>query len=180
MKAILAAREVGQQVLIGKAKPLPLYCFAVPIKDQSLVGILTQCSTLVNVSNFVVSKRIGLTSIAFLVDDKDRLVAHGDVKNLTAKLQDFSTHPAIVDESRDTLKILDFEGEKRVFVVAPVGLDWKLVVQQNHSEAYADYNRLKRNSWYLIIAVLVLVLFITGLSHDYCYLSLAGLTLTGK
>ena len=86
---------MGQQVLIGKAKPVPLHCFAVPIKNPELVGILTQCSTLTDISDFVVGQRIGLTGIAFLVDEKNRLIAHGNVEDLTAKLQDFSDHPVI-------------------------------------------------------------------------------------
>ena len=163
VKQILAGWEVGQQVLIGKAKPVPLQCFAVPIKNPALVGILTQCSTLTDISDFVVNQRIGLTGIAFLVDDKNRLIAHGDVQNLTAKLQDFSRHPALKTASDDQIRVVEVDGKERVFVVSDVGLGWKLVVQQDYDEAYADYLELKTLSQYIIGVAIVLVLMLSVL-----------------
>jgi methyl-accepting chemotaxis protein len=163
VKEILSGKNIGQQVLIGKAKPIPLQCFAVPIKNPALVGILTQCSTLTDISDFVVNQRIGLTGIAFLVDDQNRLIAHGDVQDLTAKLQDFSSHPALNTSADQKIKVLDVEGKKRVFVVSNVGLNWKLVVQQDYDEAYADYLELKKLSQYIIIIALVLILLISML-----------------
>ncbi len=160
VKQILAGDQVGQQVLIGKAKPVPLQCFAVPIKDPELVGILTQCSTLTDISDFVVNQRIGLTGIAFLVDDKNRLIAHGNVQDLTAKLQDFSNHPAL-SSANNQVRVVDVDGKKRVFVVKDVGLNWKLVVQQDYEEAYSDYLELKELSQYIIIVAIVLVLLIS-------------------
>jgi methyl-accepting chemotaxis protein len=147
VKEILSGKNIGQQVLIGKAKP----------------GILTQCSTLTDISDFVVNQRIGLTGIAFLVDDQNRLIAHGDVQDLTAKLQDFSSHPALNTSADQKIKVLDVEGKKRVFVVSNVGLNWKLVVQQDYDEAYADYLELKKLSQYIIIIALVLILLISML-----------------
>ncbi len=162
VKQILSGDAVGQQVLIGKAKPIPLQCFAVPIKDTVLVGILTQCSTLTDISDFVVNQRIGLTGIAFLVDEKNRLIAHGNVEDLTAKLQDFGTHPALLGGgSSEQIRVLDVEGKKRVFVLSEVGLGWKLVVQQDYDEAYADYLQLKKLSQYIIIAAIILVILIS-------------------
>ncbi len=159
VKQILAGSRVGQQVLIGKAKPIPLQCFAVPIKNPGTVGILTQCSTLTDISDFVVNQRIGLTGLAFLVDDKNRLIAHGNVQDLTAKLQDFSDHPALQSSVTNTdVRTIDVDGKPRVFTVSDVGLNWKLVVQQDYDEAYADYLELKQVSLYLMIGVLVLVI----------------------
>lgn len=162
VKQILAGDNTGQQVLIGKAKPIPLQCFSVPIKNPELVGILTQCSTLTDISDFVVNQRIGLTGLAFLVDDKNRLIAHGNVQDLTAKLQDFSNHPALASPvSNSDVRTIEVDGEKRVFVVSEVGLNWKLVVQQDYEEAYSDYLELKELSQYIIIAAVVLVLLIS-------------------
>jgi methyl-accepting chemotaxis protein len=161
VKQILAGEEVGQQVLIGKAKPIPLQCFAVPIKNPKIVGILTQCSSLTDISDFVVSQRIGLTGIAFLVDDKNRLIAHGNVQALTAKLQDFSGHPALQETTVNKIRVVEADGKDRVFVVSDVGLNWKLVFQQDYDEAYADYLELRQSSKYIIIFAIVLVLIIS-------------------
>jgi methyl-accepting chemotaxis protein len=161
VKQILAGDKVGQQVLIGKAKPIPLQCFAVPIKNPGIVGILTQCSSLTDISDFVVNQRIGLTGIAFLVDDKKRLIAHGDVQGLTAKLQDFSSHPALKTTTENKIRVVEVDGKDRVFVVSDVGLNWKLVVQQDYDEAYANYLDLKQSSQYIMIVSVILVLLIS-------------------
>lgn len=180
VKQILAGWDVGQQVLIGKAKPVPLQCFAVPIKNPTLVGILTQCSTLTDISDFVVGERIGLTGIAFLVDDKNRLIAHGDVQNLTAKLQDFSDHPALKTASDDQIRVVEVDGKDRVFVVSEVGLGWKLVVQQDYEEAYSDYLELKKLSQYIMGIAVVLVLILSILMSINLALPIKRLTSTAN
>ena len=61
----------------------------------------------------------------------------------------------------ETIRKETVGGKERVFVTRSVGLGWKLVVQQDYEEAYADYLQLKQNSWYLIIGAIVLVLIIS-------------------
>lgn len=180
VQQILAGKDIGQQVLIGKAKPIPLQCFAVPITDQVLVGILTQCSTLTDISDFVVNQRIGLTGIAFLVDEKDRLIAHGNVQDLTAELQDFGDHPALAENALGKVRVLEHEGKKRVFVVSDVGLGWKLVVQQDYDEAYSDYLQLKELSQYIIIAAVILVMIISILMSFNLASPIKKLTMTAN
>lgn len=163
VKQILSGKDIGQQVLIGKAKPIPLQCFAVPIKNPDLVGLLTQCSILTDIAKIVIDQRIGSTGIAFLVDGEDRLIAHGNVKELTAKLQDFSGHPALREAADQSVNIIEVDGVERVFVVSHVGLDWKLVVQQDYTEAYSDYLEIKQLFQYIIMATIVLILIVAFL-----------------
>ncbi len=145
IQQVIAGAPVGQQVLIGTAKPIPLYCFALPINNPDLVGVLTQCAGLKHITDFVISQRIGETGLAFLVDNKNRLVAHGNVRDLTAKLQDFSRHPALNNVNGKTLRVVDVEGKKYIFVVKAVGLNWKVVVQQDDHEAYSYNIELQKN-----------------------------------
>ena len=75
---------MGQQVLIGKLAPVPLHCFAIPINKskvgEQIVGIITQCSTLLSISDYIKSSSFSQLGYNFLVDNKKRLIATGDNK----------------------------------------------------------------------------------------------------
>lgn len=157
---VMDGQKIGQQVLIGKLQPVPLHCFAIPIEKQvdDTVGIITQCSSLVAISEYVTSTRIGYTGYAFLVDSKQRLIAHGEKKSeLFANLQSFEDHPALQLPEKK-VSILEHEGAKRVFVTLSVGPGWTLVVQQDYHEAYRNYLESKDNALILAAVTIVMVL----------------------
>ena len=162
VKQVQAGSDVGQQIFIGKAKPIPLQCFAFPIKNPQLVGILTQCSLLEDIALAVTQQRAGETGVAFLVDDKNRLMAHGNARDFTAKLQDFSEHPALQTLTEtNVVHVIAAEGKDRVVVVSDVGMGWKLIVQQDYDEVYSHYVSLKKGWQYTVAAVLFLIVSIT-------------------
>ncbi len=164
-KQVIAGKEIGQQVLIGKLKPVPLHCFAIPIKRDALqmVGVITQCSTLVSISEYITSSKVGQTGFAFLVDDKSRLIAHGEGGGkLVGNLQDFSTHPAL--SLRDgEVATLAYQGKDRVFVTRKVGPGWRLIVQEDYNEAYGNYLAAKRNAIILAVITVVITLLLAFL-----------------
>jgi hypothetical protein len=99
-KQILSGQKMGQQVLIGKLAPVPLHCLAVPINKskvgEQMVGIITRCSTLLSISDYIKSSSFSQSGYTFLVDNKKRLIATGDnTFELAQNLQDFSSHPAL-------------------------------------------------------------------------------------
>jgi hypothetical protein len=99
-KQILSGQKMGQQVLIGKLAPVPLHCLAVPINKskvgEQIVGIITRCSTLLSISDYIKSSSFSQSGYTFLVDNKKRLIATGDnTFELAQNLQDFSSHPAL-------------------------------------------------------------------------------------
>lgn len=177
VKQVQSGQEIGQQIFIGKAKPIPLQCFAFPIKNPQLVGILTQCSLLENIALVVNQQRTGATGIAFLVDEKNRLMAHGNARDFTAKLQDFSEHPALQEAMEpDVVHVIAAEGKDRVVVVNDVGMGWKLVVQQDYDEAYSDYLSLYVWWQYTVVAVLSLVVLLIIFLRAHIVLPLRKIT----
>jgi hypothetical protein len=126
-KQVISGQKMGQQVLIGKLAPVPLHCFAIPINKNKIgneaVGIITQCSTLFSISNYIKSSSFDNTGYAFLVDNKQRLIAIGDNPlELGTNLQDFSGHPALVLDDGD-VQVLSFDGQDFVFAKKSVGPD---------------------------------------------------------
>lgn len=162
-KQVMSGEEIGQQVLIGKVKPVPLHCFAIPIENTVKVGVMTQCSTLIAISDYISAGKVGLTGYAFLVDDKQRLIAHGETSGkLVGKLQDFSEHPA-TKLPENQVSIINHEGKDRVFITRSVGPGWLLVVQQDYEEAYTSYLSAKSNAVILAVVTVVLTLLLSFL-----------------
>lgn len=166
-KQVVSGQKMGQQVLIGKLAPVPLHCFAIPINKnkvgKEMTGILTQCSTLLSISNYIKSSSFGQSGYAFLVDNKERLIATGDNQfKLAQNLQDFSSHPALRLNDGD-LQVLTFEGQDRVFVKKTVGPDWTLVIQQDYEEAYASYLGSKFNTSIFAISTILITIILSFL-----------------
>lgn len=181
VKQVQSGSDVGQQIFIGKAKPIPLQCFAFPINNPQLVGILTQCSLLEDIALAVTQQRAGTTGIAFLVDDHNRLMAHGNARDFTAKLQDFSEHPALQEAMKpDVVHVIAAEGKDRVVVVRDVGMGWRLVVQQDYNEAYSHYLSFKKGWQYTVGAVLFLVVAITVFLRAHLVVPLRNITVSAE
>lgn len=161
-RQILSGQKMGQQVLIGKLAPVPLHCFAIPINKNKvgyeMVGIITQCSTLLSISDYIKSSSFGQSGYAFLVDNKKRLIATGDNQfKLAQNLQDFSSHPALRLKDGEE-QVLSFEGRDRVFVKKTVGPEWTLVIQQDYEEAYTSYLSSKFNASIFVISTILITL----------------------
>jgi len=157
---VINGEAIGQSVVMGKIFPTPLHCLSVPIKQViSLVGVLNICSKLIDISNHVTSTKIGKTGFAFLVDDKNKLIAHGSGnRKLIDDLEDFSNHPAI--RNKDSNEIIEYEefGRKIIAYSRNIGLGWTLVVQQDYDEAYSSTIEAKRNAIILLAVTIILTL----------------------
>lgn len=164
VKQVLAGQEIGQQVLIGKVQPEPLHCFAIPIKDseKSLAGILTQCSTLHTISQYIANLKIGKSGYAILVDNTNRLIAHGvNRRNLIGRLQDFSSHPALNGLSDDKVTTQFYESKKQAMITKTIAHGWRVIVQQDFDEAYAPYFRAKFNTIVIIILTICVTVILS-------------------
>lgn len=157
-------KTLGQQVLIGKVKPIPLHCFALPIESdglqKELAGVITQCSSLVSISNFVSETRAGKTGFAILLDNKNRLISHGrDQEKMHEKLEDFSQHVALT-LADDKVAILESDGKQRAIYKKTVGPDWTLILQQDYDEAYSRYFSARKLANNLAITSLIATLLL--------------------
>jgi methyl-accepting chemotaxis protein len=164
VKQVLAGQEIGQQVLIGKVKPVPLHCFALPIEQQvnQLAGIITQCATLETISEYIANFKIGDSGYAILVDNKNRLIATGGDRNrVVGQLQDFSSHPALELSSDGEVSILSYEGNKQAMLTKSLNYGWRLIVQQDFAEAYSGYNTAQKNSFIISIPTMCFTLAVS-------------------
>jgi methyl-accepting chemotaxis protein len=165
-KEVMSGRELGQQVLMGKTSGKPALILAKPILSEARknLGVLAIAMTLEDLSATITKTRIGETGFAILVDDKNRLIAHGQGVVAT-ELQDMSNHPIL----KSTIKIdqnsfsFDDQGKKIVAYRLKTKFGWQLIVQQDLTEAYSSAERAKTHAVTLFAITLVSVLAIAYL-----------------
>ena len=165
-KDVMAGGEMGQQVLMGKTSGKPAFILSKPIgqNGDKPAGVIAIAMTLEELSATITRTRIGKTGFAILVDEQNRLIAHGkgEIEN---KLQDMGGHPLVaagVKPDPDNFTF-DYEGKKIVAYTAATKLGWKLIVQQDANEAYSAAQKARTNAFILLCATLAIVLVVATL-----------------
>jgi len=165
-KQVLGGKPVGQKVLLGKTSNKPAFILAKPIKGEGAknLGVIAIAMTLEDLSKTITKTRIGKTGYAILLDDSNRLIAHGQGE-VSSELQDFSSHPVLSQRNRFDHDSFVFEdnGKKIVAFSKKTGQGWTLIVQQDYQEAYAAADRAQRNALLLLMVTLVTVIVIAYL-----------------
>ncbi len=165
-KQVLGGRPFGQQLLIGKTSGKPAVTLSAPIKGDGLksLGVLAVAMTLEDLSKTVTKIKIGKTGFAILVDEKNRLIAHGRGE-ISSELQDFGAHPALSQKNRIDGNSFTFNenGMKIVAFTQKTKQGWTLIVQQDYKEAYAAAEISQRNALILLVITLVTVVMIAYL-----------------
>lgn len=142
--------------------------FAVPIRNQKdeVDGVLLAKVNL-KFLNFVVSQTdVGKSGYAYVVDERNRLIAKRGSSRDAFKLEDVSNLPFIKDRSmlqaRSLTVYKGLNGVEVLGAIAPVrSVSWSVVVELPTSEAYLPiYNMI----WTMIIslAVIIIVVVILG------------------
>ncbi|MBU1567897.1 MAG: cache and HAMP domain-containing protein [Proteobacteria bacterium] len=163
---VLGGKPIGQQVLMGKTSGKPAFILAKPIKAEGAknLGVIAIAMTLEDLSKTITKTKIGETGFAILLDDKNRLIAHGKGA-VASELQDFSTHPALQQRNRfdhDSFIFVE-EGKKIVAYTQKTQLGWTLIVQQDYREAYVAADEAQRNAVLLLVVTLATVMLIAFL-----------------
>jgi methyl-accepting chemotaxis protein len=166
VKQVLGGKAFGQQVLLGKTNNKPAFILAKPIKGDAgkPAGVIAIAMTLEDLSKSITKTRIGETGFALLLDEQNRLIAHGRGE-VASELQDFSAHPALKQggkSGRDSFVYVE-AGKKIVAFSQKTNLGWTLIVQQDYREAYAAADEAQRNATLLLIATLIAVVAIAYL-----------------
>ena len=160
-RQVMDGEDIGQQVLLGKTSGKPAFVLSKPIKSygNKIAGVIAIAMSLEDLSDTITKTRIGKTGFAILLDENDRLIAHGRGE-IANGLQNMSNHPAI-----DTLKQIDknafsFEenGKKIVAYKYKTKLGWQMIVQQDYEEAFAAARKAEMNAIILLITTLLIVL----------------------
>jgi methyl-accepting chemotaxis protein len=160
-KQAIGGQPLGQEVLIGRTSGKPALILAAPIRgaDAQPAGVIAFAMHLVDVSQAVVGTRIGSTGYAILVDDKNRVIAHGRPEKVSQALQDLSSHPALrMKESAQEPVVFEEGGGRVVAFTTRTALGWTLIVQQDHDEAFAPLLESNRNALILTACALLLVI----------------------
>ncbi|MFT7529697.1 MAG: methyl-accepting chemotaxis protein, partial [Gammaproteobacteria bacterium] len=113
---------------------------------ERLTGTLVQCSKLVEISEAVAAIKIGDTGYARLIDNKRRLIAHGDTNLIAEELQDLTQDPITTLGSSPKPVVSTVDGKRIVSYTVATDLDWRLTVVQDYSDAFAELELSKRNA----------------------------------
>ena len=162
-KQILGGKPFGQQVLLGKTSGKPAFILSKPIKaeDAKILGVIAIAMSLEDLSETITKTRIGETGFAILLDEENRLIAHGNGE-VSSELQNMSSHPALQQQNRPDSDSFVFEenGKKIVAYTKKTQQGWTLIVQQDYQEAYAAANETRRNAIVLLLITMVTVVII--------------------
>ena len=165
-KQVHEGKDVGQQVLLGKTSGKPAFVLAKPIKgsDSKNLGVIAIAMSLEDLSKTITKTKIGRTGFAILLDENNRLIAHGRGE-VASELQDFSFHPVLKPQNRSRGKVFTFD-EKDGKIVAysqKTKQGWTLIVQQDYEEAYRAANRTQQTTMYLFGITCLIVVFVAYL-----------------
>lgn len=162
-KQVLEGKPLGQEVVIGRTTQKPALIMAGPIQDggNPIRGVLALAMHLVDVSQVVTGARIGKTGFAILVDENNKVIAHGQPEQVAQALQDLSGHPALRNpESAQAPITYEDAGKRIVAFTQKTSLGWTLIVQQDYDDAFAPLLAARRDALILIACALVLVVVV--------------------
>ncbi|MFH1338394.1 MAG: sensor histidine kinase, partial [Candidatus Omnitrophota bacterium] len=148
-----------------KDNRMPSMELAVPIERLGRVsGVLYAEINLRGMWDIVDRIRFNKTGMAYVVSDKEILIAHPDKKKILSNediLPD-KVIKAALSGKYGSIEYLNENRQKQISSFAPVpGLDWGVVVEQSASEAFAYLWTMKVNSWILIILSQLLAIIVS-------------------
>ncbi len=145
---LLEGADSSLQTLIGHTTGQPALVAAVPIidRDGHMLGVCMSATLLTDLSQQVLTPRIGETDYAYVVDDQGHLVAHPDLLPGSTQLSDWSQAAPVASLRQRVAPPLVFIDEDGVEWIAwynalPNG--WGVVVQQQRSETLAPLHTLQ-------------------------------------
>jgi methyl-accepting chemotaxis protein len=168
-KDIIDGKKLSWQTLIGKTSKKPALVLAVPImSEDKLVGVMAAAMTIDEISKHIARWKKGETGFAFLVDDKDKVVAH-QVKQYAIKQKKLSSHPLVASLRKGgwTTKTFVFKDENRrnyIGHIRGINYGWALAIQQEEQEVFSGLKRIQKFAVTLLILTIALVFLIAWIS----------------
>jgi methyl-accepting chemotaxis protein len=164
-KQVMDGKGLGRELVIGKTSGKPALILAGPITGTSNepLGVIAMAMDLGDLSKTVTDTRIGDTGYAILLDERNKVIAHGRPEKRSGVLQDLGNHPALqmLDASQGPT-VFEEEGRKIVAYRRKLGQGWSLIVQQDYDEAFAPLRQVERNAFVLMVVTVVLVLVVAS------------------
>jgi methyl-accepting chemotaxis protein len=153
---IKAGNEIGQQVLLSRTLGKPAFILCHAIAPKSEPGALCMGMTLADMSDAVANIRFGRTGYAILLDDANKVIAHGQPAMLSEQLQDFSSHPMVTNGSLDKAVTFDENGAKKVGYMETLDQGWRIIIVQDYDDAYAAIQKAELEAYILIAVTLII------------------------
>ncbi|MGH1440568.1 MAG: HAMP domain-containing protein [Cellvibrionaceae bacterium] len=166
MTEIIEGADVGQQVLISGRLGVPVLIMCSPINKENFnssdapYGALCMAMKLTVVSNVVEDLRIGETGFAMLLDDKNKLIAHGNTLAVFENLQDFSDSLLIKSSVNNGQFSYTLDGVKKVVYSKRITQGWRMVVERDFDEAYSQLIKSNQNFLYILVATILISILI--------------------
>ncbi len=151
---------LARQVLISKSTGKPALTLGVPVKNNmgGTVGVLAMAMKLDDISKVIKDTRIGETGYAILLDADNKMIASGRPDKSKDAVQDMADYPAMkVDGIADMPTVYESDGKRMVGYMRKLPQGWTLLVEQEHSEAYASLARLENGARFLIMLTAAIV-----------------------
>ncbi|MCX5820353.1 MAG: PAS domain S-box protein [Deltaproteobacteria bacterium] len=148
--------------VISKTIDKPGLVVSMPIKNNTgrIVGVGMFAMDLDNLSKQVRVTRLGKTGFAYLVDNRNRMIAHPD-PTFSSKLRDFSTDPAVLalrQGKRGTITFKEGNGQTWLAHVDVLANGWGIVVQQKEAEVLSAGRFFQQMALMIIVgAVMILI-----------------------
>lgn len=162
-KQVMDRKPVGQEVVIGRTSQKPALILAGPIRTspEEVNGVIALAMHLTDVSQAIVGTKIGATGYAILVNESNRVIAHGRPALVSQTLQDLGDHPALRAKGATEEPVVFEEGGRRIVAhTQKTSLGWTLIVQQDYDEAFAPLLESRRNALILMGFALALVVVV--------------------
>lgn len=154
-------KALSWQTLIGKTSKKPALVLAVPIMDEGqLVGVLAAAMTTGTISQSVAKWTKGKTGFAFLVDEKNKVIAH-QIKSYVLEEKSLSGHPVFSlsgGKKSGFGEFVDRKGEHNVASFKKNAMGWNVVVLQGKSEAYETLLKIQR---YILLVFSFTIVIVT-------------------
>lgn len=157
------------QTLIGRTTGQPALVASVPIylPDKKIAGVAMFASYLSVMSDEVLTVKLGDTGYAYLIDDKNQLVAHPDLDPNASEIVDYSTAPPVKALRQGVEPPITYRDENGVAWRAYYSMmdnGWAVVVQQQVAELFHPYRNLQLLSMILIIGGSLVIIVLVSAS----------------
>ncbi|MGD8624445.1 MAG: GAF domain-containing protein, partial [Anaerolineae bacterium] len=154
-------------VVADEVSGQPVLVMAVPIRRESgtIVGVAMFAGGLDAISQEVQATTVGESGFAYLVDGRNRVVAHPD-RAYAAEMRDLNYYDPVFALRGGQRGIFDFsrEGRKWRSYVDELENGWGVIVQQPLEDLQAPVRQLQTVSWVTIVLGTITLLILVSLT----------------
>ncbi len=159
-QSIMAGASESQQLLINRThnRPAFIQCVQYPSLDQNNIdGSLCIAMTVAALSRAIASISVGSSGYAVLLDQHNRLIAHGNPRVLSNHLQDLSEHTLVLQaQENKPYLFMDENGHKKIAYHKTTATGWKLFVEQDYNDAFSPLVRSQQDAWLFLMVTSIL------------------------